>query len=59
MTRSRCKDLIEGNHDLECDQSHDNQFEAQGSLRVDDVSERIGSFRDDREFSVKRVDALL
>ena len=59
MTGSRCKDLIEGNHDLQRDQRYDNQFETQGSLRVDDVSERCCGLGDYRKFSVKRVDALL
>src|SRR5438128_3445176 len=64
MTGSRCQDLIEGNH---------NQFETQGSLRVDvsasvvAVSAITASFlRDYRkvsrrlpQVSVKRVNALL
>jgi hypothetical protein len=58
MARLRCKDLIEGNHYFECDEPHDNKFEAQGPLRVDDVGERICSLSDYGEFSVERVNAL-
>jgi hypothetical protein len=58
MTGSGCQDLIEGNHNFQRDQRYDNQFETQGPLRVDDVSERGCGFGDDRKFSVKRVDAL-
>lgn len=58
MTRSRCKDLIEGNHYFERDEPRDNKFEAQGPLRVDDVGERICSLSDYSEFSVQCVNAL-
>ena len=59
VTGSRRQDLVEGNDDLHRDQRDDNQFETQGSLRVNDVSERRCGLGDDRKFSVKRVDALL
>ena len=59
MTGSRRQDLVEGNDDLQRDQRYDNQFETQGSLRVNDVSERRCGLGDDRKFSVKRIDALL
>lgn len=59
MTRSGCQDLVEGDDNLQRDQRYDNQFETQGSLRVDDISERRCGLGDDRKFSVKRVDALL
>ena len=35
-------DLIKCDDDLECDQHHDNQFEAQRAAGVDDVGERVG-----------------
>ena len=59
MTGSRCQDLVEGNDNLQRDQRYDNQFETQGSLRVDDISERRCGLGNDRKFSVKRIDALL
>ena len=59
MTASRRQDLVEGNDDLHRDQRDDNQFETQGSLRVDDISERRCGLGDYRKFPVKRVDALL
>jgi hypothetical protein len=58
MTGSRRQDLVEGNDNLQRDQRYDNQFETQGSLRVDDISERRCGLGDDRKFSVKRIDAL-
>ncbi len=59
MTGSRRQDLVEGNDDLQRDQRYDNQFETQGSLRVDDISERRCGLGDYRKFSVERIDPFL
>src|SRR5258708_13532048 len=59
VTGSRRQYLVEGNDDLQRDQRYDNQFETQGSLRVDDVRERRCGFGDYRKFSVKRINPLL
>ena len=52
-------DLIECDDDLERDQHHDNQFEAQRSAGVDDVGEGVGGFGHHGELPVERIDALL
>jgi hypothetical protein len=52
-------DLIECDDDLERDQHHHNQFEAQRSAGVDDVGEGVGGFGHHGEFPVERIDAFL
>jgi len=59
VTGSRRQDLVEGDDDLQRDQRYDNEFETQGSLRVDDIGERRCGLGDYRKFSVKRIDPLL
>ena len=51
MTGSRRQDLVEGDDDLQRDQRYDNEFETQGSLRVDDIGERRCGLGDHRKFS--------
>jgi hypothetical protein len=52
-------DLIKGDDDLECDQRHDNQLEAQRSAGVDDVGEGVGGLGYHGEFPVEHIDAFL
>ena len=41
-----CKNLIESYDDFKCDQAHDDQFQAQRTLRINDVGQGIRGFGD-------------
>src|SRR5262249_37573899 len=52
------QDLIRRDHDLEHDQHHDDEFQAQRALGVDHVGEHLGGLGDDGELARERVGAL-